>query len=99
MKRFFLIVCLFFFCNNIFSQNVSNKLIKEYEDTLRVIAEQIMFAKKESDRIKANNGFIPILKEVLSFDKSFKYPFDSLETLAILSLVNEVFRLISNEFN
>ena len=95
MKRFFLIVCLFFFCNNIFSQNVSNKLIKEYEDTLRVIAEQIMFAKKESDRIKANNGFIPILKEVLSFDKSFKYPFDSLETLAILSPEDKSFRLFN----
>ena len=54
-----------------------------------------MFAKKESDRIKANNGFIPILKEVLSFDKSFKYPFDSLETLAILSPEDKSFRLFN----
>ena len=80
MKRFFLITfCILIFGNG-HAQNVSNKLIKEYEDTLKVIAEQIMFAKKESDRVKANDGFIPILKEVLSFEKSFKYPFDSLQT-------------------
>ena len=95
MKRFFLVVCFFFICNNILSQNVSNKLIKEYEDTLKIIAEQIMFAKKESDRINANNGFIPILKEVLSFEKSFKYPFDSLETLSILSPDDKSFRIFN----
>ena len=83
------------YSQNTFSQNVSNKLIKEYEDTLKVIAEQIMFAKKESDRVKANNGFIPILKEVLSFEKSFKYPFDSLETLSILSPDDKSFRIFN----
>jgi len=73
MKKIFFIVILFFISNNTYTQNVSFKLIKEYEDTLKVIAEQIMFAKKESDRVNANNGFIPILKEVLSFDKSYNF--------------------------
>ena len=85
MKKLFLLLFIFFYSQNTFSQNVSNKLIQEYEDTLKIIAEQIMFAKKENDRINANNGFITILKEVLSFDKSYKYPFDSLQTLSILS--------------
>ena len=95
MKRFFLITfCILIFGNG-HAQNVSNKLIKEYEDTLKVIAEQIMFAKKESDRVKANDGFIPILKEVLSFEKSFKYPFDSLQTLSILTPEDKSFRIFN----
>ena len=53
MKRLFLLLFIFIYSQNTFSQNVSNKLIKEYEDTLKVIAEQIMFAKKESDRVKS----------------------------------------------
>ena len=42
------------------------KLIKEYEDTLKIIANVIMFGKTMSDRENANNGLIKILKEVLS---------------------------------
>ena len=95
MKKIFFIVILFFISNNTYTQNVSFKLIKEYEDTLKVIAEQIMFAKKESDRVNANNGFIPILKEVLSFDKSYKYPFDSLVTLSIISPDDKSFRIFN----
>ena len=95
MKRLFLLLFIFIYSQDTFSQNVSNKLIKEYEDTLKVIAEQIMFAKKESDRVKANNGFIPILKEVLLFEKSFKYPFDSLKTLSILSPDDKSFRIFN----
>ena len=95
MKRIFLITfCILIFGNG-YSQNVSNKLIKEYEDTLKIIAEQIMFAKKESDRVKANDGFTSILKEVLSFEKSFKYPFDSLQTLSILTPEDKSFRIFN----
>ena len=95
MKKLFLLLFIFFYSQNTFSQNVSNKLIQEYEDTLKIIAEQIMFAKKENDRINANNGFITILKEVLSFDKSYKYPFDSLQTLSILSPEDNSFRIFN----
>ena len=95
MKR----ILLIFFClstsTNLTSQNVSFNLIKEYEDTLKVIAEKIMFSKIESERIEANKGFIPILKEVLSYNKSFKYPFDSLPTISILSPKDNSFRIFN----
>ena len=38
---------------------------------------------------------MPILKEVLSFDKSYKYPFDSLQTLSILSPEDNSFRIFN----
>ena len=95
MKR----ILLIFFCltisTNLTSQNVSFNLIKEYEDTLKVIAEKIMFSKIESERIEANKGFIPILKEVLSYNKSIKYPFDSLPTISILSPKDNSFRIFN----
>ena len=73
MKKIFFIVFLLSLSSQLFSQNVSFKLIKEYEDTLKIVAEKIMYSEKEEDRISANTGFIIILKEVLAYDKSFKY--------------------------
>jgi len=95
MKKIFLIVFLTSLSNILVSQNVSFKLIKEYEDTLKVIAEKIMYSDNEQERVNANNGFISILKDVLSYDKSYKYPFDSLETISILSPENKSFRLFN----
>ena len=93
MKKIFLILFLSSISNSIISQNVSFKLIKEYEDTLKIIAEKIMYSDNEQERIKANSGFITILKEVLVYDKSFKYQFDSLKTIAILSPNDKSFKL------
>jgi len=71
------------------------KLIKEYEDTLKIIANDIMFGKTMSDRENANNGFIKILKEVLSYEKSFRYKFDSLSTISILEPEDQSFKLFN----
>ena len=95
MKKIFFIVFLLSLSSQLFSQNVSFKLIKEYEDTLKIVAEKIMYSEKEEDRISANTGFIIILKEVLAYDKSFKYQFDSLETISILSPEDKSFKLFN----
>ena len=95
MKKIFLIIFLASLSNILVSQNVSFKLIKEYEDTLKVVAEKIMYSNNEQERVNANNGFISILKDVLSYDKSYKYPFDSLETISILSPEDKSFRLFN----
>ena len=95
MNRFFIIIIFFSFSSNCFSQNVNMKLIKEYEDTLKIIANDIMFGKTMSDRENANNGFIKILKEVLSYEKSFRYKFDSLSTISILEPEDQSFKLFN----
>ncbi len=95
MKRILFLVVSLTFSNLMLSQNVSFKLIKEYEDTLKIIADKIMFSKIEEDRIIANDGFMTILKDVLSYEKSYKYPFDSLETISILSPTDKNFRLFN----
>ena len=95
MNRILLIIFCISIATNLTSQNVSLSLIKEYEDTLKVIAEKIMFSKTELERTEANNGFVPILKEVLAYNKSFKYPFDSLTTISILSPGDNSFRIFN----
>ena len=95
MNRFIIIFIFLSFSSNCFSQNVNFKLIKEYEDTLKIIANNIMFEEKMSDRNNANNGFIKILKEVLSYEKSFKYSFDSLTTISILQAEDQSFKLFN----
>lgn len=95
MNRFIIIFIFLSFSSNCFSQNVNFKLIKEYEDTLKIIANNIMFGENMSDRNNANNGFIKILKEVLSYEKSFKYSFDSLTTISILQPEDQSFKLFN----
>lgn len=69
--------------NNISAQKVSKELISEYEDTLKVMAHIIMNGENENIKIKANNNFKITLKEVLQYERSFNYPFDSLKTISI----------------
>tara|TARA_B100000902_G_scaffold175658_1_gene169426 strand:+ start:39609 stop:40487 length:879 start_codon:yes stop_codon:yes gene_type:complete len=69
--------------NNISAQKVSKELISEYEDTLKVMAHIIMNGENENIKIKANNNFKITLKEVLEYERSFNYPFDSLKTISI----------------
>ena len=68
---------------NVFPQKVSKELFAEYEDTLKIMAHSIMNGKNEVEKSKANQLFISTLKEVLQYEGSFTYPFDSLKTISI----------------
>ena len=80
---------------NMLAQKGNNKLIAEYEDTLKVIAHNIMNSKTESERRLANNAFITNLTEVLNYEKSFKFPFDSLVTIAKIYPDDQTFRIFN----
>jgi len=81
MKNILLIFLII--SNNISAQKVSKELISEYEDTLKIMAHIIMNGENENVKIKANNNFKITLKEVLEYERSFNYPFDSLKTISI----------------
>ncbi|MBC8265606.1 MAG: hypothetical protein H8E84_01435 [Flavobacteriales bacterium] len=83
MKKIIFLLFFTLIVNNVFSQKVSKQLIAEYEDTLKVMAHSIMNGENEIIKIDANNAFISTLKEVLQFERSFIYPFDSLKTISI----------------
>ena len=80
---------------NGFAQKGNNKLIAEYEDTLKVMAHSIMNAEKESEKRLANQAFITNLTEILQYEKSFKFPFDSLVTIARIVSPDNTFRIFN----
>ena len=91
-------ICLFIFSLlsiQCFSQKGNNRLIAEYEDTLKVMAYKIMNAETEAEKQLANTAFIYNLKEVLQYEKSFKFPFDSLTTIARIISPDNTFRIFN----
>ena len=95
MKKIFLIKICISLSLSVFSQKGNIKLIKEYEDTLKIIANKIMNAPNEKDREIANNAFIKNLNDVLKYEKSFNFPFDSLKTISKLKSPDKLFRIFS----
>lgn len=94
MKK--LLFLLFTLINlNTFAQKGNNTLFAEYEDTLKVMAHSIMNATTEDEKQIANKAFIKNLTEVLQYEKSFKYPFDSLVTIARLYSPDNTFRVFN----
>jgi len=91
-------ICLILFTLislNSFGQKENNKLIAEYEDTLKGIAHTIMNAETEAEKRLANTAFIKNLTKVLKYEKSFTFPFDSLVTIARLSPSDGAFRIFN----
>ena len=78
-----------------FAQKGNNNLFAEYEDTLKVIAHTIMNAETEAEKRLANTAFITNLTEVLKYEKSFKFPFDSLPTIARILSPDNTFRIFN----
>ena len=88
MRKLFTIFCTFFLLSSVSAQKVSKQLIVEYEDTLKVMAHIIMNGETEQEKLVANEAFKNTLKEVLQYDRSFSYPFDSLKTISIKTSSN-----------
>ena len=95
MKKLILINILVFLCISAFAQKGNNSLFAEYEDTLKIMAHQIMNAETEAEKRIANTAFITNLTEVLQYEKSFKFPFDSLPTIARITSPDNTFRIFN----
>ena len=80
---------------NSLAQKGNNNLFIEYEDTLKVMAHRIMNAEIEAEKHLANTAFITNLTEVLQYEKSFKFPFDSLSTIARILSPDNTFRIFN----
>ena len=95
MKKLILINILAFLCISAFAQKGNNSLFVEYEDTLKIMAHQIMNAETEAEKRIANTAFITNLTEVLQYEKAFKFPFDSLPTIARIASPDNTFRIFN----
>jgi hypothetical protein len=77
------------------AQKGNNNLFAQYEDTLKIMAHTIMNAETETEKRLANTAFITNLTEVLQYEKSFDFPFDSLPTIARVLSPDNTFRIFN----
>lgn len=93
--KYLLLILLTIISFNSFCQKGNNTLISEYEDTLKVMAHNIMNAATEDEKRISNTAFITNLSEVLQYEKSFSFPFDSLITIARIKSPDNTFRIFN----
>ena len=95
MKKIIIFNICILFSFSAFSQKGNNQLFSEYEDTLKVIAERVMNLPLEAEKRIANDALIEYLSEVLLYEKSFNYNFDSLITISRLKSPDKRFRIFN----
>lgn len=95
MKKIIIFNICILFSLSAFSQKGNNRLFSEYEDTLKVIANKVMNLPFEAEKRIANDALIEYLSEVLSYEKSFNYNFDSLITISRLKSPDKRFRIFN----
>ena len=94
MQKFYILIFTFVSINS-FSQKGNYKLIAEYEDTLKIMAQIIMNGDNEEKKRIANTAFTNTLTEVLQYEKSFNYSFDSLITISRIYSPDKTFRIFN----
>ncbi|MBT4345587.1 MAG: hypothetical protein HOD68_05940 [Flavobacteriales bacterium] len=95
MKKIIIFNICILYSLSAFSQKGNNQLFSEYEDTLKVIADRVMNLPFEAEKRIANNALIEYLTEVLSYEKSFNYHFDSLITISRIKSPDKRFRIFN----
>lgn len=95
MKKIIIFNICILFSLSAFSQKGNNQLFSEYEDTLKVIADRVMNLPFEAEKRIANDALIEHLTEVLSYEKSFNYHFDSLITISRIKSPDKRFRIFN----
>lgn len=68
---------------------------EQMQPTLRKQAKEIIQAKEWEDRLRADSLFTRTLVQTLKSPYSFRFPFDSLETISVLYAPDSAFRIFS----
>ena len=76
-------------------KSTDKKELKQYEDSLKTIAPQILYGDHDFNKYEASEKFYRILTEALTLKNAFNYPFDSLKTISILKSPDEYFRIFT----
>lgn len=84
-----IIVCF----SSISAQNI--EVFQQYEVELKSLSEKIHFAQSDREKYAANEEFTLKLKEILAYKNSYKYPFDSLESVGRIVSPDNKFRIIN----
>jgi hypothetical protein len=98
MKKVLLILPGFLFFVSAFSQHLSQanqQILEKKEDSLKVFARQLVQAGSGDERFAADSQFTRMFVRALKINGSFEYPFDSLNTISILSPKDSSFKIFT----
>jgi hypothetical protein len=99
MTKLFLLFLIFLFSVSFsFPQNISStdlKSLRKKEDSLKVLALQIIQGKTDADRFKADSQFTKMFVRALKINNSFNYQFDSLITISKLAPPDSTFKIFT----
>ena len=95
MKRILFIILILLISISSNAQKGNNKIFANYEDTLKKLSYIIMNGQNDEEKGKANINFISNLNKVLEYEKSFKYPFDSLKVVSRIYSPDNNFRIFN----
>jgi hypothetical protein len=88
-----IILFLICFCFTVKSQSIYN--MQGFELQLKPLMEQMFSAQTDNERFNANEKFMSVMEDALEGQKSFSYPFDSLDKIKILTSKDKVFRIFT----
>ena len=96
IKNLFPIILLIFSTLFLSAQKKEeNTELKEIEDSLKIIAPEILYGRFDFNKYESNEKFYSMLNEALLNENSFSYPFDSLKTISILKSPDKYFRIFT----
>lgn len=92
---------LFAFSISVSAQNVKTGFnqLKKMEDSMKVYGRKMIMEKTATQRFIADSVFIRMLVRSLKVPHSFRYPFDSLQTVSHIYAPDSAFRIFSWQFS
>jgi hypothetical protein len=69
--------------------------LAQYQDSLQALESQLFKVKTDAKRFEINNKFLALFGEVLQYQNSFSFPFDSLKGVGRLTSPDKHFRIIN----
>lgn len=97
-KTWSFFIALLLFGNTLFAQHISSsdkKGFQKKEDSLKILAMQIVQGKTDAERFNADSQFTKLFVRALKINNSFYYPFDSLVTISKLTPPDSSFKIFT----
>src|SRR5687767_3136403 len=99
MKKFIsCLLVIFVLSGHCYSQKLSSadlKILRKKEDSLKVLAMQIIQGRTSTERFAADSQFTRMFVRALKIKNSILYPFDSLLTISKLSPSDSSFKIFT----
>lgn len=86
---------IIFFTSTFYCHAQKHTIFDQYEDTLKILARDILYGEDDFIKYDANEKFLNTLQRALKSDKSFDYPFDSLISIGRLRSPDNSFRIFN----